>query len=78
MWERACSRRGRIRQRICRMTYRLREQARSHRGSANFPILRATGDFHEPGRFHHHRRRDCRRFHRFLAVAPRQSDRART
>ena len=32
MWERACPRRGRHIQHQCRLTHRLREQARSHRG----------------------------------------------
>ncbi|MNR14301.1 hypothetical protein D3C85_1307710 [compost metagenome] len=32
MWERACSRRGRVSQLRWRLTHRLREQARSHKG----------------------------------------------
>ncbi|KAA8741583.1 hypothetical protein FE275_09925 [Pseudomonas koreensis] len=31
MWERACSRRRRIRQLMYRLTHRIREHARSHR-----------------------------------------------
>jgi hypothetical protein len=33
MWERACSRRRRVSQHIHRLTYRFREQARSHKGA---------------------------------------------
>src|SRR5687767_5989081 len=36
MWERACSRRRRHIQHRCRLIHRLREQARSHKGSASF------------------------------------------
>ncbi|AUM68554.1 hypothetical protein C0J56_06370 [Pseudomonas fluorescens] len=32
LWERACSRRRYASWRLCRLTHRLREQARSHRG----------------------------------------------
>ncbi|OJT48639.1 hypothetical protein BSZ28_24790 [Pseudomonas moraviensis] len=31
LWERACSRRRSVSRRICKLTHRFREQARSHR-----------------------------------------------
>ncbi|QAY90474.1 hypothetical protein CUN63_11220 [Pseudomonas sp. ACM7] len=31
LWERACSRRGRVSRHLSRLAHRLREQARSHR-----------------------------------------------
>ncbi|OYQ04487.1 hypothetical protein B7L09_25390 [Pseudomonas mandelii] len=34
LWERACSRKRRVRQHQCRLCRRLREQARSHKGCA--------------------------------------------
>ncbi|EJM01867.1 hypothetical protein PMI18_02427 [Pseudomonas sp. GM102] len=37
MWERACSRKQLIIQRIGRLTHRFREQARSHRVSVKLP-----------------------------------------
>ncbi|MBA4272096.1 MAG: hypothetical protein C0438_03215 [Pseudomonas sp.] len=30
LWERACSRRGRVSQHLCNLTHPIREQARSH------------------------------------------------
>ncbi|QAX87596.1 hypothetical protein C2E19_28795 [Pseudomonas sp. DTU12.3] len=43
LWERACSRRGRHIQDICRLNQRFREQARSHRGLCVCSKPRRTG-----------------------------------
>ncbi|RRW67697.1 hypothetical protein EVS84_07705 [Pseudomonas koreensis] len=45
LWERACSRRGRHIQHLCRLIHRLREQARSHRVLHQFLEISPAGSF---------------------------------
>ncbi|PVZ53384.1 hypothetical protein C9422_27740 [Pseudomonas sp. B1(2018)] len=51
LWERACSRMRCVIQNGCRLTRRLREQARSHRGTACTSIMQAPGSGPGTGAF---------------------------